>query len=438
MSGNLAAVRQSISQGKLDGLTSPSFLIPPPEVRHAARIPPETLEAMTPAWQRVWFAPAPLHITVLENVFVAQEGLVLRPDGEPVEGTVDQHSAEAVEVARRALRDNAAHAWRRITGDVVLCRKPGLGAYGHWLVELLPKALLASQLPQPKRFLIQSVSTRMASLIRQSLTAIGVRHPAIIEASYEPVWVERLILVSGLTSHGNYMSPLAVECLQMISDRIEPSGSEALFVTRPPNSGRGLVDETRITNLASEAGFRVLEPGSISFTQQIAAFKAARKIVGVMGSALANLAFAQPGTDVSILAPANMPDTFFWFLSNHRQLRLTEIRCHGASACRDASLIIDEADEVSLLDSAPSAVEPSMKLFDSEYYAAQTGETRDGTADLLAHYMELGWKQGRSPSRDFDGDAYLARYGDVRAAGLNPLFHYLKFGRSEGRVRFAV
>lgn len=72
-------------------------------------------------------------------------------------------------------------------------------------------------------------------------------------------------------------------------------------------------------------------------------------------------------------------------------------------------------------------------LLDALYYAAQNPDVLAAGTDLLAHYREYGWKEGRAPNALFDGEAYLAIHCDVAAAGLNPLDHYVQFGWKEGR-----
>ena len=56
--------------------------------------------------------------------------------------------------------------------------------------------------------------------------------------------------------------------------------------------------------------------------------------------------------------------------------------------------------------------------------------------DLLKHYNQKGWKNGRDPSALFSVYAYLNRYPDVAKANVNPLNHYMKHGQKEGRAAY--
>lgn len=72
--------------------------------------------------------------------------------------------------------------------------------------------------------------------------------------------------------------------------------------------------------------------------------------------------------------------------------------------------------------------------FDPAYYLYQYRDCRLADVDPLLHFVEYGWKEGRSPSTKFDALFYLRMNPDVKQARLNPLVHYLKHGQYEGRA----
>ncbi|HEX3982800.1 MAG TPA: glycosyltransferase family 61 protein, partial [Acidisoma sp.] len=81
----------------------------------------------------------------------------------------------------------------------------------------------------------------------------------------------------------------------------------------------------------------------------IALFKGARIVVGALGAALTNIVFCDAATKVVAITSASFPDTFFWFLSLHRGLAYSEIRCPdvgdaGADAPWNAGFSITDAD----------------------------------------------------------------------------------------------
>ncbi|HEY3948952.1 hypothetical protein [Phenylobacterium sp.] len=56
-----------------------------------------------------------------------------------------------------------------------------------------------------------------------------------------------------------------------------------------------------------------------------------------------------------------------------------------------------------------------------------------GGLDIVRHYAESGWREGRDPAPWFCTAAYAAAYPELVKAGWNPFHHYLTRGRYEGR-----
>ncbi len=73
------------------------------------------------------------------------------------------------------------------------------------------------------------------------------------------------------------------------------------------------------------------------------------------------------------------------------------------------------------------------KYFDKAFYLDANPDVRDAGVEPLAHYLEVGWKEGRSPHPRFDTLAYLQDNPDVAASKTNPLRHYVAHGRAEER-----
>ncbi len=72
-------------------------------------------------------------------------------------------------------------------------------------------------------------------------------------------------------------------------------------------------------------------------------------------------------------------------------------------------------------------------LFDEAYYRAMHADIGTKPVDVIRHYCEIGWREGRNPSDDFDTRFYLDTYGDIRNGNMNPFYHYVIAGASELR-----
>jgi len=87
------------------------------------------------------------------------------------------------------------------------------------------------------------------------------------------------------------------------------------------------------------------------------------------------------------------------------------------------------------VSSAPlQAHSPTAEAFDVHYYATEYPDIALPADELYAHFMTLGWIEGRNPNAHFDTVFYLLQYPDIASAPLNPLAHFLHRGRREGRV----
>ncbi|WP_374469839.1 glycosyltransferase [Phenylobacterium sp.] len=71
--------------------------------------------------------------------------------------------------------------------------------------------------------------------------------------------------------------------------------------------------------------------------------------------------------------------------------------------------------------------------FDGAFYRAAYPDLASLDADLLRHYLNFGWREGRDPAPWFSTRAYLEANPDVAERLQEPLHHYLSVGRREGR-----
>jgi capsular polysaccharide biosynthesis protein len=411
---------------------------------------------MALSWQNPLFRPRPVHIAALEGAWVVAEGLVVAADGEVILPTVQQHQLGEIDAALDAIRvGRANNAIPRLQGTILLCRKPGVRNYGHWLVEMLPRIWLAAQhAGEPFAILVQDVDEPLRTVMAQSLILLGVDGRRVITAGAGPVRADRLLIVDGMTSHGTYMSPWAATCLRAIAEAIPARGPDRLFIHRGSVASRRFVDEQRVLDRAAHAGFSILDPATLPLRTQIAAFKAARCIVGATGAAMTNLVFGEPGIRAFTLTPATMPDTFFWFLAGHGAIHLTDIRCQQDGPVRgplawDTDIALEAPDFAAICDLAAGPPAPPIRtaqqaydrllaLFDPAYYRVRNPDVANAGLDPFEHFLAFGWREGRNPSPAFDIAAYKGAYPDVAASGYNPLLHYVLRGESEGRRRVEV
>ncbi len=309
-------------------LYSPPFKMRPPKVGNIDLIPEDALRAMTVSWNRSDYKEQVVTGHLLNDVFVAAEGLVFDARGQLYIGSITQHSD--IEIAR--AHDDVLSA---IAGGLhpaeelfVLCKKRGVQNYGHWLLEMMPNAYFSHLCRgRAPRFIVPSAEGQLRQVIRESMQLLGVEDGQLAPVGGDVFRARELLLVEGLTNHGVFMSPLVFQSTGLISAQVRASGIRKIYVTRDGLLSRRFRNEEDIRARAVACGYQPIDPSTLSFPEQVAAFKGATDIVGVMGAGLTNIAFASRGARVTSLAPASMPDTFFWFVCGIRGLDYREVRC---------------------------------------------------------------------------------------------------------------
>ena len=79
--------------------------------------------------------------------------------------------------------------------------------------------------------------------------------------------------------------------------------SQKIYIHRPSPT-RQLVNSSGLAMLAQSYGYRVVDPGTLSFSEQVDLFSSSSRIIGPTGAWAANLAFVPNGARVTVLMPS--------------------------------------------------------------------------------------------------------------------------------------
>jgi len=320
---------------------SPSFMRTYPRVINKELIEPNYREWIESYWRKEFFEARNLEIFYIRGAYLVNECLILDDDLRFIENASDDYPdheiARAIAAVAKETEEGVLQNYDKVT---IVAKKRSAHNYGHFLMECLPMAVIAKQalsaFDGELQYMIQRVPSPMQDAMFRAFRLLDVDlDDVLVQGFREPLHFEHLLVVRGISEHGEYLSPLAVQPAETIARRQVDSGtamlgrsSEKLFVRRVPALGRGreLLNENEVAERLSAAGFLVIEPGSMTLEQQIMTFRGADQIVGVCGAAMANIAFCKPGATVTLLFPAMFPDVFFWFIATHKRLNYTEIR----------------------------------------------------------------------------------------------------------------
>ncbi len=326
---------QQISSGdepigtKFLSLNSPDYSVEYPAIEHRELIPADLLRLLDSIWNTGQFTARKIEFLRLRDVFVAFEGLVFNKDLSIYQASITDHLPEEIETARRTIRERMADGSMPVhLGPAVLCKKRGTHNYGHFLIEMLPKAYLARRHLSGENlaYVIGAEGGGLGAVMRDALAMLDIPESAIMRRDRQPSFFRELIVINGLTQHSRFMSPLVFECLGQLAGRVAAAEGERLYVSRGSALFRKLLNEDELTPILTERGYEIVDPGRLSLAEQIAKFKGARSIIGITGAGLTNVVFSRPGATMTCLTPATMPETFFWFLATLKNHRFLDVR----------------------------------------------------------------------------------------------------------------
>ena len=328
-------------------VVSPGFSVAPPPIINSHLIPPH-IAAYLRDGCNASHPPREVRFHSVRDAFVVNEGLVFDRDLNLIEPSITQTPQADVDAAFHALK--AARCAGLIDyhiGPALLCGKAGLNNYGHFLGEMLPLVWLSRQWVQQLggwKVLVPRVYAWMNPVVTGALELLDVRPEQRILRDGRPCHVDELVLVTGLTHHGHYYSPLVTQAMDDIGARVPALSYAKLWMSRAGEL-RSLFQEAEQHQKLEAAGWTIIRPGTLTFREQIAVAKGAHHMAGVNGAGLANLMFMRPGGTLTTFVPALMPDLFYCQFCTHRSLTYREIRSEqihelGGSTVWDAPLNI--------------------------------------------------------------------------------------------------
>lgn len=248
-------------------------------------------------------------VAALKEVTVNPNGSILDNSGDVIE-----------ESAHDFLHNMSAKATERKDPQIengILLFKYGYNNYGHWLVEMLPKLhflRLALKEHENYKYLIGDVSGSLKDIVYSTLAQFGIHNESIYQIK-QSTPIKNLIYCSPITKHPYLMHP-DIRAFYDIFPSNKNSAYEKLFVTRPGNGNRIPNTITEIENLFDQAGFKIVEPGNLNFSDQIEMFRGSNVVAGVAGAAMTNTIFCPKNTKVLHIVPPSMPNLFFYQLAS--------------------------------------------------------------------------------------------------------------------------
>jgi hypothetical protein len=224
-----------------------------------------------------------------------------------------------------------------IEDEVVIVARFGIYTWGHWLGELLPRAVLVESMYERRfRYVVpHAVATNSNPAlpwvrIREALAAYGIG-------------VDRLLLVHDAMNYVFYNAHLTTpvwsdflmhpEVSTLMRTRLLPPLNEPVLrpnrnvaIVRGTGSGRQMRNRDGVVAYLTAADFELCDLGAMPFCEQVRTFRSAKVVFATLGSDLTGLIFAPVGVGVISAAPGVFGDRFFYALVVDRQGIYADLR----------------------------------------------------------------------------------------------------------------
>ncbi len=220
--------------------------------------------------------------------------------------------------------------------ECLLLARFGLYTWGHWLGELLPKAVLV-EAAYPGRFRYVVPSPVLTDptphlpwiRIRESLLAYGIDSTRLLTIDDAQDTRFRALHIVGSVWSDHLMHPGAMQAMR---ERLIPSLAP-IRSDRPiraalmrEGDGRAIENAEAVQALLRADGFAFYPVGRMRFWDQVRLFQSAETIFAILGSDLTGLIYAQQGVRVISVAPSIFGDRFFYAMILDRNGHYADIR----------------------------------------------------------------------------------------------------------------
>jgi FkbM family methyltransferase len=185
------------------------------------------------------------------------------------------------------------------------------GDLWHWIIEYLPRVLLAEEVGFKGVYLIQRGS---APFVRESLLMLGIAPGRIVEKGEEPWWVNELVIPTPITgTRGHQRSALAeypalVKALRdlfrevPIPNPIAPQSERVLVSRRYSATIPRITNEPAVTGIAASHGFATIYPDHLTLQELLGTMRSTKTLITARANGLVHMLLAPNATTVVELA----------------------------------------------------------------------------------------------------------------------------------------
>jgi Glycosyltransferase 61 len=198
----------------------------------------------------------------------------------------------------------------------------GCSNYYHWLVDYLPRFLIADSFEEFSDWKL-IINSDLKSFQLEAIQMLGIpTSQLLLVEDHWTVFGSTILLPSLLTNTTVCHSAVP----KMLRDTFQPTVSalgqrKRIYLCRQDATSRRLVNHDDVLQILKDFSFETHMPGQLGFQEQVDICASADAIFGVHGAALANLVFCRPGALVFEISHPARRVTSMLILSKLAQLK---------------------------------------------------------------------------------------------------------------------
>ncbi len=221
-----------------------------------------------------------------------------------------------------------------IVGPCLLVARYGDVTWGHWLCELLPRAVVAESLhPGRFRYVVPAGITEptrersFSTAVLELLAFYGIGPDRLLRLDSDAHYrFRQLYAVSGVWSPEG-INPAVIHLVRSAAvGQADPAPARRIALMRGSGATRQIHNIAEVTACLREHGFDPVSPAALPFADQVAQFRSATAIFGVLGSDFSGLMYAPDGVGIIGAAPGAWHDAYFYNVMQLRDAVFVDLR----------------------------------------------------------------------------------------------------------------
>ena len=244
---------------------------------------------------------------------------------------------------------------KKVNGSVVVLTQGASGHhnYAHWLLDIVPKIKLISNLHSLNK-IDYFYFTRLNSFQRQTLKLLGVESNKFIDSNHKRyLMADKLIAIS----HPYYFNKsffisqskiptwiiryLRKEFLKKVNNQKKKIKKIYIDRSDSKNTHCKLINNEEIKKFLIKNNYKCIKLSELTFAEQVSVFKNCDNIIAPHGAGLTNIAFCAKDTKIVEIIPKNNSNKLFKRISRINNLNYKSIYLKNIKGNLNGDIYLD-------------------------------------------------------------------------------------------------